>query len=82
MNQELFTSICEDVTNRCEFFRNNIDCTEREGISALKTCTFAIRQLTYNTVPEALDEYFHMSATTSRASLDYFCKSIMEIYRA
>nr|GEU64584.1 retrovirus-related Pol polyprotein from transposon TNT 1-94 [Tanacetum cinerariifolium] len=53
---------------------------QREGISTLMKYTAVIRQLAYDTVPGALDEYFQMGATTSRDSIKYFCKSIMEIY--
>ncbi|GKA85851.1 ALP1-like protein [Tanacetum coccineum] len=38
-------------------------------------CTSAIRQLTYGTVPDALDEYLQMGHATSRQSLEHFCKA-------
>ncbi|GJV41651.1 reverse transcriptase domain-containing protein [Tanacetum coccineum] len=31
-------------------------------------CTFAIRQMAYGAVPDALDEYLQMGATTARWS--------------
>nr|GEX89743.1 putative nuclease HARBI1 [Tanacetum cinerariifolium] len=40
--------IVNEVTNHDAFLRNNVDCTGREGISALIKCTSAIRQLAYN----------------------------------
>ncbi|GKC79820.1 ALP1-like protein, partial [Tanacetum coccineum] len=43
-------------------------------------CTSAIRQMTYGAVPDALDEYLQMGATTSRKCLQMFCKAIMELY--
>ncbi|GJS33462.1 ALP1-like protein [Tanacetum coccineum] len=43
-------------------------------------CTSAIRQMTYGAVPDALDEYSQMGATTARKSLQMFCKAIMELY--
>ncbi|GJW17760.1 ALP1-like protein [Tanacetum coccineum] len=43
-------------------------------------CTFAIRQMTYESVPDSLDEYLQMDATTSRKCLQMFCKAIMELY--
>nr|GEU33542.1 RNA-directed DNA polymerase, eukaryota, reverse transcriptase zinc-binding domain protein [Tanacetum cinerariifolium] len=45
-----------DVTNHDAFFRNNIDCTGREGIFALLKCTSAIRQLEYDVNADFLDE--------------------------
>ncbi|GJU56017.1 ALP1-like protein [Tanacetum coccineum] len=43
-------------------------------------CTSAIRQMAYGAVPDTLDEYLQMDATTSRDSLRLFCKAIMELY--
>lgn len=69
-SRELFTSIVEIVTNHCDiFFCNNIDCTKREGILTLIKCISVIRQLVYDIVPDALDEYLKMGATTSRNSM-------------
>ncbi|GKA64420.1 ALP1-like protein isoform X1 [Tanacetum coccineum] len=82
MSRELFTNIVEEATNHCAYVRNNINYTGREDISALLKCTSAIRQLEYDIVPNAIDEYWNIGATTSRESLDYFCKSVMEIFGA
>ncbi|GKD76141.1 ALP1-like protein [Tanacetum coccineum] len=43
-------------------------------------CTLAIRQLAYDTVPDALDEYLQIGPTTSRLSLENFYRSIIEIF--
>ncbi|GJX79415.1 ALP1-like protein [Tanacetum coccineum] len=43
-------------------------------------CTFAIRQMAYEVVPDALDEYLQMGATLARKCLQMFCKAIMELY--
>ncbi|GKD24037.1 ALP1-like protein [Tanacetum coccineum] len=43
-------------------------------------CTSAIRQMAYRAVPDALDEYLQIGATTARKSLRLFCKAIMELY--
>ncbi|GJV73017.1 ALP1-like protein [Tanacetum coccineum] len=43
-------------------------------------CTSAIHQMAYGAVPDALDEYLQMDATTTRKSLQMFCKAIMELY--
>ncbi|GKC97809.1 hypothetical protein Tco_1168084 [Tanacetum coccineum] len=43
-------------------------------------CTFAIRQMAYESVPDSLDEYLQMGATTTRKCLQMFCKAIMELY--
>ncbi|GKD01757.1 ALP1-like protein [Tanacetum coccineum] len=56
------------------------DYAGRVGISSLMKCTFAIRQMAYGAVLDALDEYLQMGATTARKSLQMFCKAIMELY--
>ncbi|GKE26157.1 hypothetical protein Tco_1441541, partial [Tanacetum coccineum] len=52
---------------------------QRIGISAFVKCTFAIRQMAYDTVPDALDVYFQIGATTARDNLVYF-NDVMELY--
>ncbi|GJY80267.1 ALP1-like protein [Tanacetum coccineum] len=44
----------------------------------VEECTSSIRQLTYDIVPDALDEYLQMSAKNSHLSLDHFCTSVMK----
>ncbi|GJR69489.1 RNA-directed DNA polymerase, eukaryota [Tanacetum coccineum] len=39
-----------------------------------------IRQLAYDTVPNAFDEYLQRGHTTSRLSLEHFYSSVMEIF--
>ncbi|GJV19660.1 ALP1-like protein [Tanacetum coccineum] len=56
------------------------DCTGHRSISALMKCTFAVHQLAYGCVPDFLDEYLQMGATTARDSLRIFCKVIMNLY--
>ncbi|GJZ70295.1 hypothetical protein Tco_0633845 [Tanacetum coccineum] len=75
MARPLFNWIVEEVTSHSLFFRDNIDCTGREGISPLLKCTSAIRQLAYDIVPDFLDEYLQMHKRTSRLSLDHFLQS-------
>ncbi|GKC32021.1 ALP1-like protein [Tanacetum coccineum] len=80
MSRSLFTGIVEEVTLQCAFFREKEDCTGKLGISPLIKCTSAIRQLAYDTVPDALDEYLQMGNATSRQCLEYFCTSIIQIF--
>ncbi|GJX97635.1 hypothetical protein Tco_0353433 [Tanacetum coccineum] len=55
--------------------------TERlKGPGTEPNSTFAIRELAYDDVPDALDEYLQMGATTSRRALAAFSKAIMELY--
>ncbi|GJX70372.1 hypothetical protein Tco_0307543 [Tanacetum coccineum] len=80
MARPLFNRIVNEVTNHDAFFRNNIDYTGREGISALIKCTSAIRQLTYDVNANFQDEYMQISEKTSRVALDHFCQAVMDIY--
>nr|GEU32002.1 protein ALP1-like [Tanacetum cinerariifolium] len=81
MSRTLFTGLVEEVTLHCAFFREKEDYTRKLGIFPLMKCTSAIRQLTYDTVPDALDEYLQMGHAISRQSLEHFCKSIIQIFR-
>nr|GEX36039.1 hypothetical protein [Tanacetum cinerariifolium] len=80
MSRTLFNRIVKEVTNQSSFFRDNIDCTEKENISSLMKCTSALRQLAYSIVPDFLDEYLQISPKSSRLSLDHFCTYVMEIF--
>ncbi|GJU29895.1 ALP1-like protein [Tanacetum coccineum] len=80
MCRKLFTQIVREVTGYFPFFQQTTDCTGRVGISSLMKCTFAIRQMAYGAVPDALDKYLQMGATTTRKCLQIFCKAIMELY--
>ncbi|GKC75698.1 ALP1-like protein isoform X1 [Tanacetum coccineum] len=53
----LFNEIITAVIDHDPFFRNNIDCTGKVGISRLLKCTSSIHQLAYGVHAEFLDEY-------------------------
>ncbi|GKA56186.1 ALP1-like protein [Tanacetum coccineum] len=80
MSRRLFSKIVREVTDASHFFQQRDDCTGHRGISALMKYTSAIRQLAYGCVPDSLDEYLQMGATTARKSLQIFCKVIMNLY--
>ncbi|GKA52540.1 ALP1-like protein isoform X1 [Tanacetum coccineum] len=80
MAHPLFNRIVNVVTNHDAYFHNNIDCTEREDISPLIKCTYAIRQLAYGVNASFLDEYMQISERSSRTDLDYFSQAVMDIY--
>ncbi|GKB79390.1 hypothetical protein Tco_0946285 [Tanacetum coccineum] len=80
MSRRLFTKIVREVTDASQFFQERHDCTRQRSISALMKCTSAVRQLAYGYVPDSLDEYLQMGATTTRNSLRIFCKVIMNLY--
>ncbi|GJU22263.1 ALP1-like protein [Tanacetum coccineum] len=80
MASPLFNEIVTAVIDHDPFFRNNFDCTRKEGIFGLLKCTSAIRQLAYGVHAEFLDEYMQISERSSRLDLDHFCESVMQIY--
>ncbi|GJX75542.1 ALP1-like protein [Tanacetum coccineum] len=80
MSRRLFTKIVREVTDASHFFQERYDCTGHRSISALMKYTLAVRQLAYGCVPDSLDEYLLMGATTARDSLRIFCKVIMNLY--
>ncbi|GKA95678.1 ALP1-like protein isoform X1 [Tanacetum coccineum] len=43
-----------------DYFDEPSDCTGRMSLSVIMKCTAAIRQLTYDTTPDAFDEYLQM----------------------
>ncbi|GJU41052.1 peroxisome proliferator-activated receptor gamma coactivator-related protein like protein [Tanacetum coccineum] len=74
MTRLLFNWIVDEVNNHSSFFRDNIDCTGKEGISAMLKCASAIRQLAYDINADFLDEYLQMtSRRKARVSRDVSC---------
>ncbi|GKC36854.1 protein translocase subunit SecA2, chloroplastic isoform X1 [Tanacetum coccineum] len=54
------------------------DAVGKAGISALVKCTFAIRQLAYDVVPDSLDEYLQIGEKTFSIVLMHFCNGDIE----
>ncbi|GKD73558.1 hypothetical protein Tco_1331840 [Tanacetum coccineum] len=73
MSLPLFTRIVRDLTVNCPFFQQGYDAVGKANISALVKCTFAVRQLAYDAVPDALDEYLQIRDKTSYDCLMAFC---------
>nr|GEX51434.1 protein ALP1-like [Tanacetum cinerariifolium] len=82
ISRRLFTKIVRDVTDVSQFFQERYNFTRLRSISALMKCTSAIRQMAYGAVPDSLDEYLQMGATTTRDSLRIFCKVVMNLYES
>nr|GEY12072.1 hypothetical protein [Tanacetum cinerariifolium] len=80
MSRRLFTKIVREVTDASHCFQQRDDFARHRVISTLMKYTFAIRQLAYGCVPDSLDEYLQMGATTTRKYLKNFCKVIMNLY--
>ncbi|GJT85366.1 ALP1-like protein [Tanacetum coccineum] len=65
MSRRLFTKIVQEVTDASLFFQQKDDCTGHLGISSLMKCTSAIRQMVYGAVPDSLNKYLQIGATTA-----------------
>ncbi|GJZ96348.1 hypothetical protein Tco_0668682 [Tanacetum coccineum] len=77
MSRRLFTKFIREVTDASQFFQERYDCAGQRSISALMKCTYAVRQLAYGCVPDSLDKYLQMGATTAYDSLRIFCKEAL-----
>nr|GEW29055.1 putative harbinger transposase-derived protein [Tanacetum cinerariifolium] len=56
------------------------DATGQMSFSIIMKCISVIRQLTYDTSPNALDEYLEIGEHTARDSLDHFTKCVIELF--
>ncbi|GJV92140.1 ribonuclease H-like domain-containing protein [Tanacetum coccineum] len=63
-----------------DIFTKGLPSALREGISALMKCTFSIRQLEYDTVPDTLDEYFPLATKGRLYSWDCSSRALMGNY--
>ncbi|GJZ03678.1 ALP1-like protein isoform X1 [Tanacetum coccineum] len=76
MNRSLFLEIVQGIENYIEthdplpahfkFFVVRPDATDLMGFSVIMKCTSAIRQLAYDTSPDALDEYLQIGEHCAR----------------
>ncbi|GKD52602.1 reverse transcriptase domain-containing protein [Tanacetum coccineum] len=62
------------------YFKPRYDATGHLSIDPIFKCISAIRQLAYDTAPDAFDEYLQIAERTSRECLDNFTKCIHVLY--
>ncbi|GJX14778.1 RNA-directed DNA polymerase, eukaryota [Tanacetum coccineum] len=82
MSSKLFNKILNDILSYdvqplpeyFSYFRSRLDATGRKSIGPILKCTSAIRQMAYDTSPDAFDEYLQIAERTSRECLDHFTK--------
>ncbi|GJT48711.1 ALP1-like protein isoform X1 [Tanacetum coccineum] len=70
----------EPIPEYFTYFKPRYDATGRLSIDPILKCTYAIRQLAYDTAPDAFDEYLKIAERTSRECLDTFTKCIHVLY--
>ncbi|GKA53059.1 ALP1-like protein [Tanacetum coccineum] len=80
MRRKLFNRIVRNLNDTYPYFQQNIDDVGRCGISALVKCTFTIRRLACDFVPDSLDEYLQIGTKTACDCLVNFYNVIMELY--
>ncbi|GKC76792.1 RNA-directed DNA polymerase, eukaryota [Tanacetum coccineum] len=84
MSSRLFNKIFNDILSYdvqplpeyFSYFRSRLDATGRNSIGSILKYTSAIRQMAYNTSPDAFDEYLQIAERISRECLDHFTKCI------
>ncbi|GKA16699.1 ALP1-like protein isoform X1 [Tanacetum coccineum] len=90
MNRSLFLEIVQGIEKyikthyplpaHFDFFVVRPDATGLMGFSVIIKCTSVIRQLAYNTSPDALDEYLQMGEHCARDCLDCFNMCIIDLF--
>ncbi|XP_042035236.1 uncharacterized protein LOC121781579 [Salvia splendens] len=66
MRRKLFLRIVSAMEARDEYFQQRQDAANKIGLSPLKKCTVALRQLAYYITVDMFDEYLHVRDTTGR----------------
>ncbi|GKA76826.1 integrase, catalytic region, zinc finger, CCHC-type containing protein [Tanacetum coccineum] len=90
MNRSLFLEIVQGIEKYIEthyplpahfdFFVVRTDATGLMGFSGIMKCTSVIRQLAYDTSPNALDKYLKMGEHCARDCLDCFNMRIIDLF--
>lgn len=80
MSRHLFLRIARDVEQADHYFVQKADALGKMGRHPLLKITGALRMLAYGCAANCNDEYLQISETTSMASLDHFCDTIVEVY--
>ncbi|GJR77360.1 Toll/interleukin-1 receptor domain-containing protein [Tanacetum coccineum] len=70
----------EPIPEYFTYFKPRYDATGHLSIGHILKCTSVIRQLAYDTAPDAFDEYLQIAERTSRECLDNFTKCIHVLY--
>lgn len=78
MSKALFLRIHNKLVSEDPYFPQKRDATGLLGCSALQKTTAAMRQLCYNTPPDALDENLRVSKTVAADSLEHFVNGVVE----
>lgn len=80
MRRPLFLSIVEALGMWNKYCTLRMDALNRPGLSPLKKCTAAIRQLGTGCPADQLDEYLKIGESTGVECLKMFVKGVIEVY--
>ena len=69
------------MENNYEYFQLRWDARGKCGFTTIQKCTAALRQLTYDIVADASNEYLKMSERTCRECTYFFCEYVIELFR-
>lgn len=82
MWRKLFLCVVDALENHSDYFKWREDGLKRKGLSPLQKCTTTVRQLTYASPTDSLDEYIQMGEITTLDWLTNFCQCIVEVFEA
>jgi hypothetical protein len=77
MDRDLLNHILNGVVSVDSYFLQSYDCTRLRGLSALQKVVAAMRILTYGLPADAVDEYVQIAKSTTRESLEHFCRAVI-----
>jgi hypothetical protein len=72
MDRDVLNHIVNGLVSVDPYFLQSYDCTRLRGLSALQKVVAAMRILTYGLPADAIDEYMHITESTTRESLEHF----------
>jgi hypothetical protein len=80
MRPHVFLRLVQAIENADPYFQFRYDTVGRAGLFALQKCIGAIRILAYGLPTDAVDEYIHISESTTHEALNHFCAAIINVF--
>jgi len=80
MQKYAFLRIVGDLSSSDNYFTQQVDAANKEGISPLAKCTTTMQMLAYGVAANAVDGYIKIGSSTTLECLRRFCKGIILLY--
>jgi hypothetical protein len=80
MDRNMLNRILNGVVSVDSYFQQNYDCTGLRGLSVLQKVVAAMCILTYGLPADVIDEYVQIGESTTRESLDHFCRAVIDAF--